>query len=519
MTEIFVEGVVYSSCFSRRVVACVALAGGLWAGSMAGSSACAAGYVPPGGADSVDRLMSGGNSNGYGLEALVAQEGAASVSSSSSSSGSHRTSDGRSVLDSLGGAPSSSSASAAARKALRAENRQLKGKVNSLNARLTALQAKLRDTQDVSAQTILQKSLSQAKSRADAAEEKVDTLTGQVKAAGEKLAAATAAVKQRDRELQALQTQVSAGKEDKGQLSGQLSALGTKVATLTAALRDAQGRLASKDATLKSTQVQLTDMQRVSQSNVRELTSVKTQLMDLKGKLAATENAKTRTEITLASVREQLKVTTRKVAGGQVVPLDTPARQQAYVVGQAMAASLRERLRDYDEAGVTLDRARVIAGMSDGLRDRLQMKRPAMDLAWQTFAATLQQHIDDQVKAGEALVTKLGAGRKPALKADGMQFFVMKKGQAVKDPDALRSLSLTEQLAPKGRVVSQVPRLTLSPDDDMPAVVRDALPLLGPGSEVEVFALARTVYGERPLPKGVAPYTVLHYLMKGLAAK
>ena len=40
---------------------------------------------------------------------------------------------------------------------------------------------------------------------------------------------------------------------------------------------------------------------------------------------------------------------------------------------------------------------------------------------------------------------------------------------------------------------------------------------LGVGAEVKAWALARSVYGNLPLPKGVEPYTVLRYDMKGLA--
>lgn len=250
-----------------------------------------------------------------------------------------------------------------------------------------------------------------------------------------------------------------------------------------------------------------------------QLSRMKLQVADMKSQLAKASETKDQLETTLASVREQLKSASAKAAGTLTVPLDTSARKQAYVVGQAMAASMRERLNNYENAGVKLDRARIIAGLSDGLRDRMTMKRKDMDTAWQTFAAGLQQHIQEKVKASEALLTKLIANRKPAITADGMQFFVVKKGKTVKDKNALRSLSLIEQLAPDGKVVSQVPHLTLSPDDEMPAVVRDAFPLLGPGGEVEVFALARTVYGNRPLPKGVVPYTVLRYRMTGLATR
>lgn len=406
-------------------------------------------YVPPSGEQSIDDMMKN-NSNSYGLETLVAESRNNKIVGNS-----------HSVLEDIG---KEDSATAAARKALRTENRQLKSRIAALSAQLTNLQAVAQNSPEL-------KSITE---RATSAEKRVDILTGKVNDVQQKLTTATSVIQGRDVELKQLQNQ-----------------------------------LAERDASLQSTNSKLVNSQSAVQKSDNELVSVKGQLADMTAQHKELE-------ITLADARKQLKATSIKSTQKQVVPLDTPARQQAYVVGQAMAASLREKIVGYKSSGITLDISRIIAGLSDGLRDRMAMKSSEMDSAWLAFSGELQNRIAAKVKESEALVKKLIAGRKPAVSSDGLQFFVVKKGTLLKDKDSPRSLSLTERLAPEGKLISQVPQLTISPDDEMPPIVRNALPLIGPGTEVEVFALAQQIYEDRPLPKDVSPYSVLHYQIKGM---
>lgn len=525
----------------RLILTTVILPGAQIMGSM--SPALAAregGYVPPSGIQSLDSLMGSDSGNGYGIEALVTQGGASAPSSGKS---------GRSIIDSMKTAPSPE---AAARKAMRAENRKLKSRVDALTSQLSDLKLKLVKAQEEtkkSSEKTDTAAIQAATARAEAAEGKAGALATQVKDLQQQLTAATGSLSSRDKTLSQLQAQLaelqSGGNKADEQLTRltadlaardgtlktqkkQLSVLENQVSTLKASLADQQAKtaaagkqaadklaatqkqLAEQSTALVSAQSQLKQAQEATRRSTAEQN-------DLKAKLTAAATAQSQAETSLASVREQLKAATSKAS--QTVALDTPARQQAYVVGQAMAASLREKLSGYQGAGMDLDRARIIAGISDGLRDRAILKRAEMDSAWQTFTEGLKKKLIARVKESETLIATLTAGRKPTIDSDGMKFFVTRKGTPVKNDDPVRSLSLTEKMAPSGKVVSQIPRLTLGPDDDMPAVVRDALPLLDPGAEVEVYALARTVYGTRPLPKDVTPYTVLHYQMKGLAAK
>lgn len=414
--------------------------------------------VPSGGAESLDSLMSDISSNGYGLEALATQGGVgfdSSFSPTSSGGTGNHHASGGRSVLDSLGGNGNDSSNSFGGDAAR---KTLRAENRKLKVRVEDLTAQLAEITQKNAG--VQQQLDEQKKKWDDA-----------------LAALTA-------EKTKLEKAVSDGVSMRQQMEG------------------VQGQLTESKAMVMSSAVKLAD----SQSKLAIVT----------GKLTAVDAEKTQLTRTLTEVREQLKIA---ISPGAQVPLDTPKRQQAYVVGQAMAASLRERLTGYSNTGVKLDRSRIIAGLADGLRDRMRMKPQDMDKAWQQFAGDLQQQIDLRVKDSEALVKKLIAGRKPAVSADGMQFLLVKKGTPLKDKEAPRSLSLTEQLAPAGQVISEVQRLTLGPDDDMPAVVRDALPLLGPGAQVEVYSLARTVYGDRPLPKGVVPYTVLHYRMNGLGAK
>lgn len=216
----------------------------------------------------------------------------------------------------------------------------------------------------------------------------------------------------------------------------------------------------------------------------------------------------------MAASQSALAVLRAKSEGG-LTDLTTPAGQQNYVVGQSIAANLRDRLQSYTNAGLTLDKLGVLAGINDGLKGNMQMKKVDMDVAYRQFASKLQQQVSKQVSTGEALIAQKSRGRTPVKQVDGIIYFVVKKGKTITDPDAPVMLSLTEAIT-DGRTLSQLPQLVLTVTDEMPTVVREALPLLGEGSEVQAYALAKSVYGSRPLPHGIEAFTVLTYDLKGL---
>ncbi|MGR7850549.1 hypothetical protein ACU6Z2_12885 [Klebsiella aerogenes] len=543
MTRIFFSKI-YNRIYLLFIFA--ALPGAFLSGGL--SSALAAqeeGYVPPDGMQSLDNIMAGDSNNRYGLESLVAQEpepGTASPRNSNKESGS------RSIIDEIKERPDSSTA---ARKAIRSENRKLKSELATLTLQLSELKTKLEKSQGPSQQTAASNAatIKSVTTRAETAETSARALNQQVKDLQQKLVVAADLLKTREATLEQIKVQLSDLKASGNKSYVRVNQLGADLALRDRELQTSKELLArqaeqlsllkstladentkrTNDAKVSASRVtelehkaaesiealetareQLKDAQSTNQKNSSELASVREKLTTVTGE-------KEKADTMLASVREQLKIAVSQASNS--VSLDTPVRQQAYVVGQAMASSLRDKLIGYQNAGMLLDQARIIAGISDGLRNRAAMKRPDMDIAWRTFASGLQKQIISKISDSEALIKKLTAGKKAVLSADGMQFYLSRKGHGDKDKNATRTISLTEKIAPEGRVLSQIPHLTLSPDDDMPAIVRDALPLLNSGAEVEVYAIARTVYGSRPLPKNIAPYTVLHYEMKGLGTR
>ncbi|WP_171971315.1 FKBP-type peptidyl-prolyl cis-trans isomerase N-terminal domain-containing protein [Serratia marcescens] len=411
------------------------------------------GYTPPAGTPDVSGLMGGSGNHDYSLGALMVQQGSAGTNGSGVSSG-HG-----SVLDGMGSG-SASSSSTAVRKALRAENRKLKAQVMALTGEMRSLQDKVVSASDPA-----------------------------------RLAEMTARLAERDKKL-----------AEQDALIASLKATSARLEHDNLSLLAGTGSLEKAKSDLKAVQTQL-KLARAELSTVRA------------GLLQA-DNARAQLESTLLSTRSQLaRANERAAAAGKVaaVPLDSGARKEAYVVGQAMASGLRERLSEYAASGVELDLARVNAGLNDGLRSKMQLPRGEMDKVYQSFARRLQMQVTTKVKEGEALLAKQLAGRKPAKTVAGISYVVVKKGKAIKDSDAPLALALTERMV-EGKTLSTIPRLTLGPDDDMPAIVREALPLLGEGAEVEAYALAKSVYGTLPLPKGVAAYTVLVYRMTGLKA-
>ncbi|WP_323839578.1 FKBP-type peptidyl-prolyl cis-trans isomerase N-terminal domain-containing protein [Photorhabdus africana] len=265
-------------------------------------------------------------------------------------------------------------------------------------------------------------------------------------------------------------------------------------------------------------QKQLSDHQTLLTATQHQFKEAQTQLEAVRKQFRETDIARKQLETALVSTRYQLvQANDRAVKASKSVsvPLDSDNRKRDYVVGQAMASGLKETLASYAESGLSLDPVRVTAGLTDGLRNRMQLKRSDMDKYYLTFAEQLQKQVNAKVKMGEALIAKKTAGRKPAKKVNGLVYFVVKKGHPIKDQDAPVSLALSEQIV-DGATLSTIPTLTLTADDDIPAVVREALPLLGEEAEVDAYALAKVVYGNLPMPKGVTPFTVLVYHLKGI---
>lgn len=322
-------------------------------------------------------------------------------------------------------------------------------------------------------------------------------LTGGTRASGEPRTAAAREARraaEARREVKTLSVRLAQLQDDKKAQEKQLAVLHDQVTSLSKQLKTAQA--AVKAAAVRGDSDAEVDRLR------KQLAAQDAALAAVQGKLAEAQS-------------EATDLKARPV--GPKAQLTSASGKQDYVVGQSIASSLRERLDSYAATGVTLSRDGVLAGINDGLAGSMQLTRAEMDRVYREFATRLQSRVAGKVKAAEQQLAAAVKGKKVAKTVDGMRYVVVKKGRAIADPDAPVSLALTERTADDGRVLSRVPRLTLSPADDMPPVVREALPLLGVDAEVKVWALARSVYGSLPLPKGVEPYTLLTYDMTGLA--
>lgn len=304
-----------------------------------------------------------------------------------------------------------------------------------------------------------------------------------------------------------------ASQQQKGDDEKKTVATTASVSAAAAAARQAQSAR-RKVGVLQAEIVRLKEALAASQTQqqrvLNEKAALQTNLQALNAQMASGR----RFEQQLAAAQTALTALRAKPAGPQA-DLTTAGGKQDYVVGQSIAASLRERLQSYTRAGLTLDQSGVLAGISDGQKGSMQMKKTDMDAVYLQFATRLQQQVSKQVSDGEALIAKKSRGRTPVKQVDGITYFVVKKGKAITDPDAPVMLSLTESII-DGRTVSTLPQLVLTVTDEMPTVVREALPLLGEGSEVQAYALAKSVYGSLPLPRGVEAFTVLSYDLKGL---
>ncbi|KFA84183.1 hypothetical protein NGI13_22295 [Enterobacter asburiae] len=470
----------YFSGLRRRALQLTSLTLMTLSVSMSAARAESGAYEPPD--NGVAGLMTGtGGVNDYGLGALMAQQGGATSSGGATSALSSSAPGGSSSAMS---APSSlSSTAAAARQAMRTQNRQLKAQVADLSAQVRALQAKV----------------------ADGAANVQDRAT----------------ITQQASDLTALRTQLSALTTRLESSEGGRKAAEDKLRNGTPASSTSADALKQAQQRIRTMTTQLTDSLAVQKAVQVKLAAAEASLATLRAQTSGRDEARTKLEASVKYLRDQLaQANERAAAAGKVqtVPLDSDMRKEAYVVGQAMAAGLREKLSGYTATGVSLDVIRVRAGLSDGLQEKMKLSRREMDRYWQSFADRLNKQVATQVKAGEALIASKVKGRKPDRVADGITYVVVKKGMTIKDDAAPVTLSLKEQVA-DGRVISQLKSLTLAPDDDMPAVVRNALTLLGEGAEVTAWAPAKVVYGDRPLPPGVMPFTVLEYHLTGLKAK
>lgn len=448
------------------------------------SLAASENYTPPTSADSLDILVGKPVDNGYGLGALIASQQENDGGNQNAESHSSDNITTKRAVPHTAAAREARRVAEFRRKAQELEIHvtQLQTEKSAQDKAITRLRAKLSAAENAvrhAVQTVEPAELIKLREQVDVMLRKETLLT-------EKMALAESTLNERGREIQLKDKALTA-------LQERLSLTGEREKEL----------IASKAAIKLGEQQQATLKMQVDKLTV-QLAEARVTDTDLKNKLVEAQ----------ANIKKMVARTTEPS-----LPLDSSASKQAYVVGQSIASSLRTRLSSYTASGVSLSRDVVLKGISDGLSGTMKLSKEEMDSAYRQFAAYLQKQIAGKVADAQRQLALAVKGQKVTKSVDGMHYVVVKKGQIIADPDLAVSLAITEKIASNGQMISQIPRLTLSQEDDMPSVIREALPLLGVGAEVKAWAMARNVYGSRSLPNGVEPYTVLIYDLRGLESE
>lgn len=252
--------------------------------------------------------------------------------------------------------------------------------------------------------------------------------------------------------------------------------------------------------------------------NNNEPTGLTKLLLDLSEERAVSSEEGSKNNIPVLNSENDPKASlteeSSEMRGGTISP-KTTAEKIAYVAGQSMASGVREGLLTWNQAGMHLSRDMVIAGLNDGLNGEMKLSRDEMDSIWNTFSENLQHLVEKKMQEGEAIIARQIAGQKPDQIEDGITYIIKHRGESPAENQSPRQVEVSEQLA-DGTVVSKPLKISLLPDDSLPPVLREALPLLGKGGEVVAWGLAKSVYGELALPAGVTPFTALEYKIVSL---
>lgn len=202
----------------------------------------------------------------------------------------------------------------------------------------------------------------------------------------------------------------------------------------------------------------------------------------------------------------------RKIKGATIP--STLSQKQAYMAGIMMAQGLNQKINSWEQVGVKTDITMFYNGIVDGIEHRLRLKVEDARHAQNTFMEAVQNGVEKRLAEAEAQLQKLANGRKPIKSAEGISWYRIRTGKPVVEGSMVK-LSMTEKVM-NGKEVSSIPPIILRPGDNLPVVVKQGMYLPGEGGEVVAYALARTVYGDLPLPSGVQPFTLMEYHLTGL---
>lgn len=301
-----------------------------------------------------------------------------------------------------------------------------------------------------------------------------------------------------------------------------------KLAIMSGPQDKLQNALAEKQTALERAGRELADLKATLAEKTDALTEVKKQpgkdsaaVETLQASLTAKEKAVSDLNAALSARSDELKkaaATLADLRSKQTGEEDNLApssdeQRQAYMAGVMMADGLEKRLDGWKQAGVNTDMKMFRAGLTDGLQGHIRLKQGVARKAQAAFIDAVQNGALHKVTDAQKQLAALAKGRKPLKSVAGISWYRIRKGRMI--PKGMPvTLSMTEQVV-NGKVISRVPAIAVRPGDDVPSIVKDGMYLPGEGGEVVAYALARSVYGELPLPEGVQPFTVMEYHLTG----
>lgn len=336
-------------------------------------------------------------------------------------------------------------------------------------------------------------------------------------------------------ELAQLKAALAEVREQNNVLTNQVDALKAGLADREAKLAVMSGpqdkirnALMEKEAALEQAGRELADLKATLAENTEALALFKKEphkdnaaVKTLQAALAAKETAVSELNAALLARSDELKqaaatladLRSKQAQGEDERAPTSDAQRQAYMAGVMMADGLDKRLDGWRQAGVETDMNMFRAGLTDGLQGHIRLKQDAARKAQAAFIEVVQNGALRKVTDAQKQLAALAKGRKPLKSAGGVSWYRIRKGRMV--PKGMPvTLSMTEQMA-NGQVISRVPAMVIRPGDDVPSIVKDGMYLPGEGGEVVAYALARSVYGDLPLPEGVQPFTAMEYHLTG----
>lgn len=272
-------------------------------------------------------------------------------------------------------------------------------------------------------------------------------------------------------------------------------------------LADLKATLAEKTEALNAVKKQSGEGNAAVETLQASLTAKEKAVSDLNAALSARSDELKKAAATLADLRS------KQTGEEDNLAPSSDEQRQAYMAGVMMADGLEKRLDGWKQAGVNTDMKMFRAGLTDGLQGHIRLKQGVARKAQAAFVDAVQNGALHKVTDAQKQLAALAKGRKPLKSVAGISWYRIRKGRLI--PKGMPvTLSMTEQVA-NGKVISRVPAIAVRPSDDVPSIVKDGMYLPGEGGEVVAYALARSVYGELPLPEGVQPFTVMEYHLTG----